>query len=159
MPYIIGIDPGVSGGLAVVDCATGRLLSARKWEGVDAFNQFVGGCTPASDYAVYLEQVGYMPGDGGRGNWTFAEQYGVVQGILLAHQIPVFLVRPVAWQKGLGLPKAPNKTKHKNNLKDTAARLFPYVKKFTHATADAALIARHGYLRRFDHFPQLSRPA
>jgi hypothetical protein len=63
--------------------------------------------------------------------------------VLRALQVPVTLIKPQEWQKGLGGLQGLTSQKRKKALRDHADRFFPQVKGLTLKTADAVLILRH----------------
>ena len=146
----LGIDPGASGGLALVadngHCISLAMPKTERdiWEW---FQQFIPTFT-ARTVAV-IEQVHAMPGNGVAGMFKFGQSYGFLRACLIAASIPFTSVTPQTWQKGVGICKGKRiktKTQHKNLLKSRAQELFP-TQKVTLATADAILLAE--YCRRF----------
>lgn len=143
MRAYLGCDPGQSGGLAIIGYnlkaptvfkmpATERdlydlVFSLRKWEDMQVFGA--------------VEKVHAMPKQGVTSMFTFGMGYGALRMALIAADISFRDVTPQAWQKALGCLTRGDK----NVSKAMAQQLFPTVK-FTHATADAALIAE--WLRR-----------
>jgi hypothetical protein len=79
---------------------------------------------------------------------SYASNWGVLKGMLMALKFQLVLVTPQAWQKALGMgsSKGTSKTEWKNKLKSEAQRLYPN-QKITLANADAALIFRHADLQ------------
>lgn len=141
----IGIDPGVSGGVAWLS-DSGVYQGAAKMPQTDAdilalLRQFEG------DKAVaVLERVHSMPKQGHNGAFTFGRNYGAVQMALAATGIPFDLVTPQKWQQVMGC-----RTKgDKNVSKRRAQQLFPG-RQVTHAIADALLIAE--FCRRLEVRP------
>jgi hypothetical protein len=96
---------------------------------------------------IWIEEVGYIPGDGGKGAFTFGDIFGQAKMMCEATGHPYNLVRPQAWQKDLALvgPYPEGKRKHAHQAK--ARALFPG-QKFTLETADSALIAWYGYQKK-----------
>jgi Holliday junction resolvasome RuvABC endonuclease subunit len=139
----VGIDPGVSGGLAAVD-SRGRAVA---WTGMpeteaDIWQWLVDiGATSLDEtgntqIAAALEKVSSSPQQGVVSAFTFGKGYGVLRMALIASEIPFDEVRPQVWQKSLNcLTKG-----DKNVSKKRATELFPGVK-CTHAISDALLIA------------------
>lgn len=138
---ILGVDPGQSGGAVLLD-ASGVILVA-PWKSESGWLELLRYLPPHT--IAWVEKVASMPGQGVASMFKFGRHFGYLLGSLAVAGIPVNLVAPQTWQKGLMLPKAATKTEHKNNLKDAATRLWPAIK-WTHATADAYLIARYGFL-------------
>lgn len=141
----IGIDPGASGGIACIwesGNAEAWKMPETERDAFECVEQF--GHWPS--FAI-IEQVSAMPGNGVSGMFRFGQSYGFLRGLLVSTSIPFDQVRPVVWQKKLGIPPRGKKSQveHKNILKSRAQQLFPNVK-ITHATADALLLAE--YARR-----------
>jgi len=132
---VLGIDPGASGGLALV----GDMLWAVPmpatlmdvWQEMKTFQKDVS--------KAVIEKVGPMRGWGGSSSFSFGRNYGNLEAFLTASGIPFEYVAPTVWQKALGCMTKGDK----NVTKAKAQQLYPSVK-WTHATADAALIATFG---------------
>jgi len=140
--YILGIDPGAKGGLALLDKETGKIEETYSFDNFENAAEFVreGGIHKV----CFLEKVHAMPQQGVSSTFKFGTNFGFWQGLLLGLGYEIELVGPQVWQSDLYLPKASSKTEHKNNLKQRASEFWPEIK-FTHAIADAALIARYGF--------------
>lgn len=144
----VGIDPGKSGAIAVID-AEGCFVAVVKLKETeqDIWTWMVKelgiGYGKSGHFAV-LEKVGAMPRQGLSSTFKFGVSYGFCRGILTANRIRFEEVTPAKWQGALGC-----RTKgDKNITKAAAQRLFPTVK-ITHANADALLLAE--YARRLWH--------
>lgn len=152
MSYVIGIDPGEKGGIAVMDEAhrvvevTGMpetpmdvLEFLRRYEGKDA--------------VAYLEDVGHgMPGQSSSATAKFARHNGHLEMALMALRVPTVKCTPQKWQKVYQLGKSSDFEKHawKNRLKAKAQELFPDLgRKVTLCTCDSLLIALYGLRQRF----------
>ncbi|NCD17884.1 MAG: hypothetical protein EOL91_11375 [Actinobacteria bacterium] len=138
---IIGIDPGVSGGIALLDHKSFQEAikydPANEQEVVDKIRGY-----RVYIKKAYLEAVHSMPGQGVASTFKFGMNYGWWQGVLVSFRIPFERVSPVRWQTEMRC-----RTKgDKNVTKRLAQELFPNIK-VTHAIADALLIAEYG-LRR-----------
>ncbi len=141
--FYIGIDPGKSGGLAVLD-ASGKLVEAYKMPLTlhDLANYFW--CKESFDAKVALERVNAgVWGKGKEGQrmgvtsaFTFGRSYGALEGVVAASGFPMVYVTPRVWQAKLGCLTGGNK-----NISKAAAQQRWPSHKWTHATADAALIA------------------
>lgn len=142
----IGIDPGVSGGIACLTEA-GRVLCAGKMPDTDRdlfdFLETAGGEVGdrGPTFAV-LERVhaGLFAKPGQRmgvvSAFTFGGGYRAIKMALTALQIPYDEVLPAKWQTALGCRTRGDK----NISKARAQQLFPTVR-CTHAISDALLIA------------------
>tara|TARA_R100000655_G_scaffold84070_1_gene123664 strand:+ start:57 stop:509 length:453 start_codon:yes stop_codon:yes gene_type:complete len=142
----LGVDPGKSGAMALVDTAG----FTHDWIGFHETPHDVAKWlklfAPAIDFAV-IEKVGARPGQGTASMFKFGEKYGFAIGLLVAINIKHEFHLPSRWQKKLGLirPKMSNAEKKKVN-KAAAQALFRDSPKIIHRNADAFLIAE--YARR-----------
>lgn len=140
----LGVDPGVSGGLVVLDHA-GHVVVARKMPETDRdlldFLNNAFGYNYETPVFGMVERVHSMPKQGHNGAFTFGRNIGALHMALTASEIPFDLVTPQMWQRVMGcLTKG-----DKNVSKRRAQQLFPR-QPITHAIADACLIAE--YCRR-----------
>jgi len=143
--YFIGVDPGASGGIAVIDSSCEVIIlrsmpdSERDtWELVDSLPHG----------RVLIEKVHAMPGQGVTSMFTFGRNVGLIVGCLTAAELPFEEVTPQKWQAGLSIPKknqTESHTQFKSRMKNFAQRMFPELH-ITLKTCDALLIAE--YLRR-----------
>lgn len=141
--FYLGIDPGLSGGIAVL-CEDGSLCD--KWKmpqtPIDVYEVFQSVALLGPVRAM-LERVSASPQMGVVSAFTFGAGYGALQMALAATKIPYDLVTPVKWQTALGCRTQGDK----NVSKRRAQQLFPSIQ-ITHAVADALLLAE--YARRVD---------
>lgn len=136
----MGIDPGASGGVAIVYEMITPPKAFPMPETLRDIRDLFELLAPVTQFA-YIEQVHSMPGQGVASTFKFGKGYGFLLGMLEAFNVPYDFVTPQKWQAALGcLTKG-----DKNVSKAKAQRLWPAVK-FTHKTADATLIAE--YCRR-----------
>jgi len=144
----LGIDPGASGGIAVLGMEGGprawkmAATEADLYLGlVDTVAEHWQAGGDESPFAI-IEHVHSMPKQGVASSFKFGMSYGGLRMALIAAGIPFEAVSPQKWQKAMGcLSKG-----DKNVTKRKAQELFPSLK-VTHATADALLLAEYG--RRF----------
>jgi crossover junction endodeoxyribonuclease RuvC len=154
----IGIDPGLSGAVAVIhpnndisiyDTPTFTIKSGSKSK--RKYNIAIMTQILVSHYSketkIALELVHAMPGQGVTSMFTMGEGYGMWQGIIASLYLPLTFVTPQLWKKtlmdGMG--------KDKDASRMRAIQLFPQVAdqlklKKHDGRADALLIAE--YLRR-----------
>jgi len=170
----LGIDPGQSGGLALIDYVGNHsavLLQPMPETERDVWDWITANVGDETAVAM-IEQVHTMPGQGIASSGKFMQGYGFLRGCLTAAGIPFEAVRPQQWIKGLDIPQRARHTKTKRvqvsrgknkgewrnqkyggetdrewktRLKAHAQQLFPKAQ-VTLATADALLIAE--YCRR-----------
>lgn len=144
MTCVIGIDPGVSGGVAILRGADVETHSLKSLTEQD-FWRLLAEHEPAT---VYLEEVSSTPQMGVKSAFTFGAAYGMARMAAIAAGLRLVTVRPNAWQTALKLPKVggeigKNGTAKKNRNKARAQELFPTLR-VTHLNADALLIAEYG---------------
>lgn len=145
----IGIDPGASGAIVVLDdnqpiawlnmplikIGTSTRVNAAT---IAAFLE------PHKGTPVFLELVHAMPKQGGTSGFTFGHAAGVVQGLVQGAGHPLTMITPQKWKKAAGLIGT-----EKDAARSTAVLLWPEWRDLDSkgkggALADAALIARHG---------------
>lgn len=116
MTYI-GIDPGKSGALAILDAsgAVQVLLPFDEQKARDALYW----AAEEGRAVCCLERVGARPGQGVTSMFSFGANYGWWQGLLSAFEIPFQLVTPAVWKKAFGV------TADKNSSVEVCKRLFP----------------------------------
>lgn len=143
----IGIDPGVSGGMA---CLQGEVvhnciaMPPTEWDAWQCFEEIKRTKLPM--FATLEKVGGYMAGSGGNigsAMFKFGTSYGMARAFLVAAGIPFEEVTPNVWQRAMGIPsrkKTMTKTAYKNVLKQAAQRLFPSTA-VTLKTCDALLLA------------------
>jgi len=139
----IGIDPGKSGGIAVISEDTIEVKKCPETVQDMAFLfALIMQETPPLHVLVMIEKVWARPHDGRSSVFTFAGNYGQWQGIVASHDITPHYVTPQVWMKAMGCPAKLKKQVRKNYLKELAKEKFPDLKrKLTLATSDAMLIA------------------
>lgn len=156
MKTYLGVDPGASGGLALLtvrDGSPASVLTAPmpatdrdvwEWIGNNTFMDLEDLDMPTAS----IEKVGgYIAGQKQPGSamFKFGASYGGLRMALTAAGIPFEEVTPQKWQKGLGIaPRRGNegKTAWKNRLKAHAQGLYPFAR-MTLAVCDALLIATY----------------
>ena len=140
MNHYMGIDPGYSGAIAVVD-ENGALVDLQRLKDTEHdVADFVAAYQQRTELAI-LEKVNAMPRQGVSSTFKFGTSYGFCRGLLVCHRVRFEVCTPGKWQRAMGcLSKG-----DKNVTKAAAQRLFPR-EKVVHATADAMLLAE--YARR-----------
>ena len=149
--FYLGIDPGKSGGLALLDAA-GDVVWCTKMPATEADLLTLLGVTGRQRFVAHamVEHVHASPQMGVVSAFTFGKGYGALLMALTAAQIPFDEVSPRKWQGALQcLTKG-----DKNVSKRRAQQLFPGLT-ITHATADALLIAE--FCRRFHNARPIER--
>lgn len=109
----IGIDPGLSGGIAIVEDSGIQLFDmpvmahpwAKKKRIVDGFAlmELLQNYARLSTVRVTVELVHSMPRQGVSSTFTFGQSVGAVIGIVQAMGFSLNMVRPQAWKSKCGL--------------------------------------------------------
>ena len=138
MQYI-GIDPGKSGGIALIH---GDYYDAWKMPGTERdLWELLAHLVLDQKSTAIIEHVHAMPKNGSTGSFKLGQSYGFLRACLIGLGVPFDQASPAKWQRAMGcLTKG-----DKNVTKQKAQQLFPDIR-VTHATADALLIAE--YCRR-----------
>ena len=151
---IIGIDPGLSGdiailyGLKIFDMFDMPIMS----EGKKNKNQLNSAqlvsiikshILSSGDTFVIVEQVSAMPGQGVTSMFNFGQTFGAIKGICASLNLPIFYVRPAKWKKHFELINA-----SKDASRTKVIEMYPLIsdrlrKKKDVNKADAILIARY----------------
>lgn len=148
MKAIAGIDPGLSGSIAVID-GDDSILCLADLPTIKA------GKTELDEVAikdllssfsvghVFVEKVGAMPGQGVVSMFRFGCSWGLIRGLCVGLGLPYTLVTPQRW-KG-AMMDGMSKDKGASILR--AKQLFPCARldrKKDHGKADALLLAAYG---------------
>lgn len=167
----IGIDPGLTGAVAIIrDTMTGALVeiidtptskiergNKKLKTGKSVKNEYlpaqmadiVSFADPAfnkkEEVYVFMENVHAMPAQGSVSMFNFGKGFGIWVGILAALSLQYSLITPQAWKKEM----MPGMPKEKEASLIRASQLFPAMSsllcKKTHVgRADALLIAAYG---------------
>jgi len=159
MSFIIGIDPGAAGAVAIIE-DDGKLVHVFDMPAVEVV---VGGkakrrVSPemlaaelrlyADQGAVaYVEQVNAMPGQGVTSMFAFGQAFGIVLGVMGGLAIPCQTVTPAKWKKDMRLNTG------KDAARAKAAQIWPaHAREFSRVKddgkAEACLIAAWGNVTR-----------
>ena len=107
---IIGIDPGLSGGIAILEnnkikemfdmpvMAEGK-KNKRQLNSALLVQLIKDNIGDINDSVVVVEQVNAMPGQGVTSMFNFGQTFGAIKGICAALNLPIFFVRPAKWKK------------------------------------------------------------
>ena len=153
---IIGIDPGLSGAIAVLE--NNKVLSIfeipvmsegkknkRQLNSAQLVKLLKDNISENEEVSVVVEQVNAMPGQGVTSMFNFGQSFGILKGICSAMHLPVYYVRPAKWKKYFNLINS-----EKDASRTRAIEIFPYFssqlsKKKDNNKADAILIASFFY--------------
>ena len=150
---IIGIDPGLSGAIAVLEdikvlslfempvMAEGK-KNKRQLNSAQLVNIIKENTNDNEEIAVIVEQVNAMPGQGVTSMFNFGQTFGAIKGVCAALGLPIIFVRPSKWKKHFELI---NSSKDASRTK--VIEMYPsfskqLAKKKDVNKSDAILIAR-----------------
>ena len=149
---ILGVDPGITGALVLMD-QSWRVLSALRMPTLKAGKGSEVNCAAVAAWIeanrpidhAYVELVHSMPGQGVTSTFTFGLATGAIVGVLSGLKVPITRVPPQTWKKRCGLIG-----KDKDCARGRAIQLWPEWRELDGKTAgqafaDAALIARYGH--------------
>jgi crossover junction endodeoxyribonuclease RuvC len=154
---ILGVDPGISGGLAIVEIANAAapvlvevidipVIGAGAKERVDtaAIRDFIDRHKPIR---ALIERAQAMPRQGSSSGFKYGRAVGAIEATVALCSIPVEIIEPSAWKRHWHLPG-----KDKESGRQKALQLFPaahgaLARKRDHGRAEAALIALY-YVER-----------
>ena len=157
---IIGIDPGLSGAIAVLEdnkikeifdmpvMADGK-KNKRQLNSAHLVKLIKDNIKDIDETVMVVEQVNAMPGQGVTSMFNFGQTFGAIKGICAAIGLPIYFVRPAKWKKHFELI---NSSKDASRTK--AIEMYPYIseqlaKKKDVNKSDAILIARFYSETRF----------
>ena len=150
---IIGIDPGLSGAIAVLDnnkvlkiydmpvMAEGK-KNKRQLNSAQLVNIIKENIKNHDEINVVVEQVNAMPGQGVTSMFNFGQTFGAIKGVCAALNLPIFFIRPSKWKKYFELINS-----SKDSSRTKAIEMYPSIanqlsKKKDVNKSDAILIAR-----------------
>jgi crossover junction endodeoxyribonuclease RuvC len=153
----LGIDPGLSGALAVLD-KDGEIIDIFDMPTLEVISgtskkQRVNPHGIVSELGLFkdvsiqaiIEQVNAMPGQGVTSMFSFGRSLGILEGVLAGIQIPYTLVTPAVWKRKMQVNSS------KDGARELAMRTWPskadlFKRKKDDGRAEAALLAL--YLHR-----------
>jgi crossover junction endodeoxyribonuclease RuvC len=145
---VLGVDPGIHGGLALVDSEARQLIDsvdlpvvgvgAKERIDVHAIRSWVEMHRP--DHAV-IERAQAMPKQGASSGFKYGRAVGAIEAVIALCGVPLTIIEPTAWKKFHGL-----RGSDKEASRQRALQLFPaahamLARKKDHGRAEAALIA------------------
>ena len=151
---IIGIDPGVSGAISILEdkkvikvfdmptMIDGK-KNKRQVNGSQVANIIKENLHNNKETIVVVEQVNAMPGQGVTSMFNFGQSFGVIKGVCAALSLPIYFIRPAKWKKHFNLIKT-----NKDASRTKVIEVYPSIsgklsRKKDSNKADAILIARY----------------
>ena len=157
---IIGIDPGLSGAIAVLENHIVKKIfdmpvmsegkkNKRQLNSAQLVELIKQNIKNKEETAIVVEQVNAMPGQGVTSMFNFGQTFGAIKGICAALELPIFFVRPSKWKKHFELINS-----SKDSSRTKAIEMYPKLsnqlaKKKEVNKSDAILIARFFNETRF----------
>ena len=157
---IIGIDPGLSGAIAimqekkVINLVDMPIMSEgkknkRQLNSAQLVKIIKENIENNDEIAVIVENVSAMPGQGVTSMFNFGQTFGAIKGICAALELPIFFVRPSKWKKHFDLLNS-----SKDSSRTKVIEMYPSLsnqltKKKDVNKSDAILIARFYSETRF----------
>ena len=159
---IIGIDPGLSGALAILkDSKVLKIFdmpvmsegkkNKKQLNSAQLVSILKENMTEIDNTAVVVEQVNAMPGQGVTSMFNFGQTFGAIKGVCAALGLPIFFVRPSKWKKHFELINS-----SKDSSRTKAIEMYPLLsdklsKKKDVNKSDAILMARYYSETRFKY--------
>ena len=149
---IIGIDPGLSGAIAILE--NNKVLNIfdipvmsegkknKRQLNSALLSNLIKENIGNAEVAIVVEQVNAMPGQGVTSMFNFGQTFGAIKGICAALELPIFFVRPSKWKKHFDLINS-----SKDSSRTKVIEMYPKMsnllsKKKDVNKSDAILIAR-----------------
>ena len=150
---IIGIDPGLSGAIAILENNKVEKIfdipvmpegkkNKRQLNSAQLVKLLKDNVSNKEEVAIVVEHVTAMPGQGVTSMSNFGQTFGAIKGICAAMGLPIFFVRPAKWKKHFDLINS-----SKDSSRTKAIEMYPSLsdqlsKKKDVNKSDAILIAR-----------------
>lgn len=143
MSVILGIDPGVTGGIAFLynsgTIVAEDIPTVAGEVDVDTIVRRIRSFSPS---LAVIERASSMPKQGVASTFKYGVAYGALRAVVAVLEIPCHLVTPGKWKGHFRLDS------DKEKSRALAIRLWPgsgfFSRKKDHGRAEAALIARYG---------------
>lgn len=157
MAFTLGVDPGLSGGVAVLETDSGRIAALHVMPVKDGEVDAVALASllwlfwPGVDLAA-VERVHAMPGQGVSSMFCFGRGFGTILGVLGAQGVKVELPTPQRWKRDILGNKHDHATKAGTaewaRLRWPDARIVPPRCRVAHSgLCDALALAEWGRTR------------
>ena len=156
---IIGIDPGLSGAIAIMQekkvihlvdmpiMSEGK-KNKRQLNSAQLVKIIKENIENNDEIAVIVENVSAMPGQGVTSMFNFGQTFGAIKGVCAALELPIFFVRPSKWKKHFDLINSSKDASRTKAIEMYPALSNQLAKKKDVNKSDAILIARFYYETR-----------
>jgi len=157
---IIGIDPGLSGGIAILEdnkiiemfdmpvMADGK-KNKRQLNNALLVKLIKDNIKSLENTIMVVEQVNAMPGQGVTSMFNFGQTFGAIKGICATLGLPIFFVRPAKWKKYFELINSSKDSSRTKAIEMYLSISEQLSKKKDVNKSDAILIARYYSETRF----------
>lgn len=128
---ILGVDPGLSGALALLNPVTGEIPaiidtptllikrgSSRRKVDLFMLNSFLDAYHKDILFSV-IEEVHSMPNQGVTSTFTFGKAFGIAVGMIASYNLPIYFTPPAVWKGSMDL------SSNKLDSVIKASKLFP----------------------------------
>ena len=140
---IIGIDPGISGAISIVENKkilevydTPTMIDGKKNKkqinSAQVTRIIKERLNDNKEVIVVVEHVNAMPGQGVTSMFNFGQSFGVIKGICAALSLPIYFVRPAKWKKHFNLIKT-----NKDASRTKVIEVYPEISNKLHRKKDA----------------------
>ena len=156
MSAVIGVDPGVTGALALLT-DKGELIDvldmpslADGAKGRSTVNAVLLADLMARWHAreVFCEFVSARPTDGSVQAFAFGKTFGIIHGVCGAMSLPISLIAPQSWKRFHSIPPGDQKDLARSKaIGKWPAMAERFARKADHNRAESALIAVAGLMR------------
>jgi crossover junction endodeoxyribonuclease RuvC len=149
---ILGIDPGIHGGLAIIDVINGAapqlidaidvpIVGVKAKERVDALGirAWIEAHKPIDHAAI--ERAGSMPKQGVASTFKYGRAVGALETVIALGRIPLTVLEPAVWKRRHGLYGTDKETSRQRALQLFPAAHALLARRKDHGRAEAALIA------------------
>jgi crossover junction endodeoxyribonuclease RuvC len=165
MTLMLGVDPGVHGGLALVEIANGTAvlveaidiptvgIKAKERVDVLALRTWI---TARQPQHAFIERAQAMPKQGASSGFKYGRATGSIEAVIACCEIPLTIVEPAVWKKAHCLRGG-----DKEGARQRALQLFPsahalLARKKDHGRPRRGMPARapwrrHSFPRHFQH--------
>ena len=152
---VLGVDPGISGGLAVVEITDGAApalvecidipvvgTGAKERVDVAAIRNFIDRHKPIR--GALIERAQAMPKQGASSGFKYGRAVGAIEAAITLCAIPVEIVEPSAWKRFWKLPGKDKESGRQKALQLFLAAHGMLARRRDHNRAESALIALYG---------------
>ena len=150
---ILGVDPGVTGGIAIIEATDTVPTLIGAWdipivgtaakERVDALT--LRDLIKQHNVAfAYIERGQAMPRQGASSGFKYGRACGALETVIALSEIPFEIVEPAMWKRALRLPGKDKEAARQRALQLLPAGYSVFARRKDHGRAEAALIALYG---------------